>query len=650
MKHPLSLALTLLLATTLSAQPKQVYTITADSTKLTGCDSNELIIENHTRNVPGFLYNTGNGRTAFKRAAIKISDSSYLIGSDTLIFSPGYIFSTGLTNLSRTVSANLSTGIAGGQSVNGGINAADTLRLNSTTHATKGLIKMGNSYYDEGHDYLKITTNNTGTTVPTTAGLYLSNNTPGQSGNLNQYSPPVTWEGQAFATTPGISQPIRFRAYTGTLQGQASASGFLAFESNVNSGAFGPGFYITTLDVNGTSRVGIGTSQPVSGVEFSGIHPAFTISNATSGIAEIDFTNSQHTVLSRLQSMQITPIRAETRLTSDTGNITFLTNGQERMIVDSLGKIGLAVHAPRTAVEAKGWVMTSSGGFSVSPSAFSSGAPLNGLPNIYSNGVLATYSAGSGQGFGHDFLTNGFSRLRLVDSAAIFGAGSTFVNTSGNVTPVNVLGSFLPGSGTATYSAFSISTTITQTGGANGITRGLYIHPTIGGAADFRAIEVTIGKSIFNDKVSIGTSASPTAKLVLGAGTSAAGTAPLKLMPGTVLTSPEDGAMEYDGTDYYFTQGTTRYKLSKTLARQLTTDFGAPSVAPGSTATVTLSIPGVAAGDVVTVSANAGGANPPSIMIAAYSSSADTVTLRAYNAGSSTVTLASDTYKVRVIK
>jgi len=84
MKSGLSLALTLILATTLSAQPKQVYTITADSTKLTGCDSNELIVENHTRNVSGFLYNNGNRRTIFKKGVQKLNDSLYLIGADTL--------------------------------------------------------------------------------------------------------------------------------------------------------------------------------------------------------------------------------------------------------------------------------------------------------------------------------------------------------------------------------------------------------------------------------------------------------------------------------------------------------------------------------------------------------------------------------------
>ena len=61
-----------------------VYTIKADSVKITNCDSAELILENHTQNIPGFLFNTGNGRTIFKRGAQKLNDSTYLVGADTV--------------------------------------------------------------------------------------------------------------------------------------------------------------------------------------------------------------------------------------------------------------------------------------------------------------------------------------------------------------------------------------------------------------------------------------------------------------------------------------------------------------------------------------------------------------------------------------
>jgi len=55
---------------------------------------------------------------------------------------------------------------------------------------------------------------------------------------------------------------------------------------------------------------------------------------------------------------------------------------------------------------------------------------------------------------------------------------------------------FSPTSITSPFTGFNLSPTINQTGGANGITRGLYINPTLTSAADFRAIEVTAGKVI----------------------------------------------------------------------------------------------------------------------------------------------------------
>jgi hypothetical protein len=68
----------------LGLRAQVVYTITADSVKLTSCDSSELIIMNHTQNIPGFLFNTGNGRTVFKHALLPIGGGSYVIGGDTL--------------------------------------------------------------------------------------------------------------------------------------------------------------------------------------------------------------------------------------------------------------------------------------------------------------------------------------------------------------------------------------------------------------------------------------------------------------------------------------------------------------------------------------------------------------------------------------
>jgi hypothetical protein len=70
MKKLLSLLILLCLEKTLHAQ--YIYTIKAGSVKITNsCDTAELIIENHTQDVCGFLFNKCKGRTEFRRGLIK---------------------------------------------------------------------------------------------------------------------------------------------------------------------------------------------------------------------------------------------------------------------------------------------------------------------------------------------------------------------------------------------------------------------------------------------------------------------------------------------------------------------------------------------------------------------------------------------------
>ncbi len=69
-----------------------------------------------------------------------------------------YIFSTGLTNTANTITANLSTGVVGGQTAIGGAAAGNNLTLSSTSNATKGKILFGTSTYDEVNNRLGIGT------------------------------------------------------------------------------------------------------------------------------------------------------------------------------------------------------------------------------------------------------------------------------------------------------------------------------------------------------------------------------------------------------------------------------------------------------------------------------------------------------------
>ncbi|WP_242696399.1 hypothetical protein [Longitalea luteola] len=84
MKKILFLLILVCLEKTLHAQTPYIYTIKADSVKITNtCDTAELIIENHTQNVPGFLFNKGRGRTEFRRIS-QLDDTSVVIGGDTI--------------------------------------------------------------------------------------------------------------------------------------------------------------------------------------------------------------------------------------------------------------------------------------------------------------------------------------------------------------------------------------------------------------------------------------------------------------------------------------------------------------------------------------------------------------------------------------
>jgi hypothetical protein len=91
----------------------------------------------------------------------------------------------------------------------------------------------------------------------------------------------------------------------------------------------------------------------------------------------------------------------------------------------------------------------------------------------------------SGRGIG--FVYNGGPNI--PQPAFLFTSSSNLAYTSNiaNFAVINL--TFSPTSGTAQLNAHIIRPTINQTGGANGITRGLYVDPTLSAAADWRSIE-----------------------------------------------------------------------------------------------------------------------------------------------------------------
>lgn len=140
--------------------------------------------------------------------------------------------------------------------------------------------------------------------------------------------------------------------------------------------------------------------------------------------------------------------------------------------------------------------------------------------------------------------------------------------------------------------------------------------------------------------------ATPSALIHLKAGTAAANTSPLKFTSGTNLTTPESGAVEFDGTNYFVTSSAVRYTMAKTLIGSASLDFTAGARLSHD---LTIAVTGATTNDFVIV-------NPPSGSISAntcytaWVSATNTVTVRFNNYTSGTVNPASGTFRVTVLK
>ncbi|WP_385888568.1 hypothetical protein [Terrimonas alba] len=139
----------------------------------------------------------------------------------------------------------------------------------------------------------------------------------------------------------------------------------------------------------------------------------------------------------------------------------------------------------------------------------------------------------------------------------------------------------------------------------------------------------------------------PTAKLQIAAGSASTGMAPVKLTAGTNLSTPENGAIEYDGTNYFVTSANTRYTLAKTLTASSTLDFASTAAQSGSNLTVTIT--GAADGDAVSLGVPNAAVNDNS-SYSAWVSAANTVTIRFNNNSSGTIDPASGTFRVSIVK
>jgi hypothetical protein len=141
------------------------------------------------------------------------------------------------------------------------------------------------------------------------------------------------------------------------------------------------------------------------------------------------------------------------------------------------------------------------------------------------------------------------------------------------------------------------------------------------------------------------TVANPTATLHLRAGTASTASAPLKFTNGTNLSTPEAGAMEFDGTNLYFTPNTSRKIMLTGLVNTATLDF--PAINGLSTSELTITVAGATIGSSCSCAPNT--TVEAGLSWSCYVSAANTVTVRLSNVSAGVIDPASKSWKVTVI-
>jgi len=134
------------IATGATANAGTVTSVAALTLGTTGTDLSSSVA--NSTSTPVITLNVPTA-SASNRGALSAADWSTFNAKENAL-----TFSTGLTRNVNTITNNLSTGVAGGQTAIGGTAAGNSLTLSSTTNATKGKILFGNSAYDEVNNRL----------------------------------------------------------------------------------------------------------------------------------------------------------------------------------------------------------------------------------------------------------------------------------------------------------------------------------------------------------------------------------------------------------------------------------------------------------------------------------------------------------------
>ncbi len=306
-----------------------------------------------------------------------------------------------------------------------------------------------------------------GTVTSITAGVGLNGGTITTSGTIDADTSGMLVT-KSFLTNQGYTTntgTVTGTGTTGTIPVWSSSSALGDSPLTVSSGsviAGGTGFF----------RFPVGTTAQRPGTPTSGM----TRYNTTNGSWEYYGAAAWEN-----------PLRSATGTGLGTAGRVFYANANGRAAADDVlhwdatnNRLGVNTTTPNVTLHVAGGLARFTQGYYLGSA--SAGAAAWIFP--YSTAPGSPDSAGRNISF-YSYSTAispAFSVVGATVTAASGAGGAFFIGKA-----------FNPTSGTAVYSALDIMTdkSINQTGGANGITRGIYVNPNIVAAADYRGIELS---------------------------------------------------------------------------------------------------------------------------------------------------------------
>ena len=392
---------------------------------------------------------------------------------------------------------------------------------------------------------LHIVTNAIGTTLTDAQGILLENTTTGVV-NISQTSPSIVLSSNGYGSTAGTSQNAKWRLASQADGNTTSVVGNLIFQISKDGGGYSNVFTLTN-DRFGGNTLTIAGNITAAGSTLTGNFLTLNPLNTTAGFSYLSIT-SGHTGFSGTPSsisvggtfgagsggqspsgISITPAISQTGTASGSIRLLYLNpsissvgvSGSFRAIESTTGSVVLADSFAASGSRSGSLLDLSQTwntagnvtAIRLNVTEVGSGASSN-LLDLQTAGIsrFAVSKGGAITTEGNIISTNG----SISVNRAVRGGGSSTVYTNtvsfvsdGTYPRFSVQASdnwmyyagetYNPTSGSGTYTSFRSSPTITQTGTANGITRGLFINPTLQSAANFRAIDINSGSLVMAD-------------------------------------------------------------------------------------------------------------------------------------------------------